>query len=163
MWSGRAGGFDDLVVRLPGLAERIAGAPVASRDAGAGPFGGRARNVVVGRTALVGDAACCLDPITGEGLSLAFESARALVAAVVAGRLGRYRREQSRLVRPARRLNRLVLLLAEAPRLRARVVRALASRPDAFDRLLGARRSSIRTTGGALLRLSLRVLATEAE
>lgn len=162
MWSGRVGGFDDVLLRLPRLAERLAGAPVANRDAGAGPFGGRARDVVAGRTVLVGDAACCLDPITGEGLSLAFQSARALVAAVVAGRLDRYRQDQSRLVRPARRLNRLVLLLAEAPRLRARVVRALAARPDVFDRLLAARRGSVPTTVGALLRLSPRLLATGA-
>ena len=35
--------------------------------------------------ALVGDAAGYLDPLTGEGLSLAFRSARALVDTIAAG------------------------------------------------------------------------------
>jgi flavin-dependent dehydrogenase len=159
MWSGRAGGFDDLLSKLPGLAARVAGAPAASRDAGAGPFGARARRVDAGRVVLVGDAACCLDPITGEGVALALQSAEALVEAVVAGNVGRYRAAQARLVRAPARLNRLVQLLERRPRLRRRVIAGLAARPDLFHRFLAARRGPPVATGAAVLRLGWQLLA----
>ncbi|HOC42125.1 MAG TPA: NAD(P)/FAD-dependent oxidoreductase [Thermoanaerobaculales bacterium] len=158
MWSGRAGGFDDLLARLPSLAGRVAGAPSASRDAGAGPFGARARTVAAGRVALVGDAACCLDPITGEGVALALGSADALIAAIAAGDLGRYRSAQARLARAPARLNRLVQLLEKRPRLRRRVITGLASRPQLFNRFLAARRGTAATAGGAVLLLGWQLL-----
>lgn len=159
MWSGRAAGFDDVLERLPGLAMRVSDAPVASRDAGAGPFGGRARSAATSNIALVGDAACCLDPITGEGISLALQAGEALVSVVVDGDLDRYPSAFERLVRPPASFNRMVLLLGRLPRLRSRVVRVLAARPDLFDRLLAVRRGSSGATGAALLRLSVRLLA----
>jgi flavin-dependent dehydrogenase len=161
MWSGRAGGFDDLLARLPGLAARVAEASVASRDAGAGPFGARARRVDAGRVVLVGDAACCLDPITGEGVALALQSAEALVEAVAADDLGRYRAAQLRLGRAPARLNRLVQLLEHRPRLRRRVIAGLAARPELFHRLLAVRRGTPVATGSALLRLSWQLLGAD--
>ena len=158
MWSGRSGGFDDLLSKLPGLAARVTGSPVASRDAGAGPFGARARRVDAGRVVLVGDAACCLDPITGEGVALALQSAEALVEAVAAGDLGRYRAAQARLVRAPTRLNRLVQLLERRPGLRRRVIAGLAARPDLFHRFLAARRGPPAAAGGAVLRLGWELL-----
>jgi flavin-dependent dehydrogenase len=159
MWSGRARGFDDLLNRLPGLAERLEGAPRASRDTGAGPFGGRASPVARGSAALVGDAACCLDPITGEGVALGLQCAEALVKSLLDGHVEGYRREHRRLVSAPARLNRLVLLLERRPGLRRRVIRALAERPALFDRFLAARRGSAITTGGAVLGLSWRMMA----
>jgi flavin-dependent dehydrogenase len=158
MWSGRAGGFDDLLSRLPGLAARVAGAPAASRDAGAGPFGARARTVAEGRVLLVGDAACCLDPITGEGVALALQSAEALVEAVVEGDLGRYRRAHARLMRAPAWLNRLVQLLEQRPKLRRRVIAGLAARPDLFRRFLAARRGTPVTAASATLLLARQML-----
>lgn len=159
LWSGKATGFDDLLARLPALEERIGGAPGASRDAGAGPFGGRARRVDSGRVVLVGDAAWCLDPITGEGVALALQSAAALVRSVAAGDLSYYRATQRRLTRSAARVNELVLLLERSPRLRARVIAGLAARPDVFGRFLAARRGPARTTAGAVARLGWQLLA----
>jgi flavin-dependent dehydrogenase len=161
MWSGRAAGFDAVLGRLPDLAARCAGAPAASRDAGAGPFGARARRVNRGRVVLVGDAACCLDPITGEGIGLALQSADALVGAMVCGNLGRYRSAHRRLMRSPARLNRLVLLLERSPRLRARVVASLAARPELFDRFLAARHGSSAASAGAVVRLGWRLLAEQ--
>jgi len=158
MWSGKAGGFDALLSRLPALAARVAGAPLASRDAGAGPFGARARRVAAGGVALVGDAACCLDPITGEGVALALQSAEALIEAVVAGDLGRYRAAQARLVRTPARLNRLVQLLERRPGLRRRVIAGLAARPELFHRFLAVRRGTPVAAGSAVLRLSWQLL-----
>lgn len=159
MWSGRANGFDDVLERLGGLAGRVSGAPVASRDLGAGPFGGRARLVTRGRFVLVGDAACCLDPITGEGISLALQAAGALISALASGDLHQYAAQYARLVRTPVRLNRMVLLLGRMPGLRRRVISALATRPELFDRMIAARRGSARDAGSVLLRLSLRLLA----
>ncbi len=60
---------------LPALEERLAGVAVASTDRGAGPLEQRCRRVTRGNLALVGDAGGYLDPITGEGLALAFHEA----------------------------------------------------------------------------------------
>jgi len=158
MWSGKAGGFDGLLSRLPGLAAQVAGAPLASRDAGAGPFGATAGRVAAGRVALVGDAACCLDPITGEGVALALQSAEALIEAVTAGSLGRYRAAQARLVRTPAQLNRLVQLLERRPGLRRRVIAGLAARPDLFHRFLAVRHGTPAAAGSAVLRLSWQLL-----
>lgn len=159
LWSARASGFDDVLARLPALAARVAGAPVASRDAGAGPFGSRARRVDRGRVVLVGDAACCLDPITGEGVALALQSAEALVRSLERGDLGHYRAVQRRLVRAAARVNTLVLLVERSPRLRARVLAGLAARPDLFGRFLAARRGPATAAAGAVARLGWQLLA----
>ena len=160
MWGGRSGGFDDLLPRLPALAGRLAGAPAASRDAGAGPFGAAARTVAADGLALVGDAACCLDPITGEGVALALQSAEALVAAITSGDLGRYRAAQARLVRAPARLNRLVQLLERRPRLRRRVIAGLAAREGLFERFLAARRGAPSAAHGAVLLLAWQLLGS---
>jgi flavin-dependent dehydrogenase len=159
MWGERGVGFDDVLARLPALAARVAGAPAASRDAGAGPFGSRARRVDRGRVVLIGDAACCLDPITGEGVALALQSAEALVESIVVDDLDHYRTTQRRLTRAAARVNALVLLLEQSPRLRARVMAGLASRPDLFGRFLAARRSPATSAAGAVARLGWQLLA----
>jgi flavin-dependent dehydrogenase len=91
-WAGAAGGaggaaagrvsFDALLAHFPALAERLAGAPVTSRDRGAGPLAQRPRRVWRANVALVGDAAGYLDAITGEGLAVALHQAVALAEAL---------------------------------------------------------------------------------
>jgi len=137
LWSGEAKGLDDLLPRFPALADRLAGAPRASRDRGAGPFLQCPRGVVAGRVALVGDAAGYLDAITGEGLAVAFHEARALVAAIAAGRLGAYAAAHRRIGRLPGAVTGLVLALERRPALRRRAIRALAAEPALFSRLLG--------------------------
>ncbi|MFP3942067.1 MAG: NAD(P)/FAD-dependent oxidoreductase [Thermoanaerobaculia bacterium] len=142
LWSGARASFDGLLARVPALARRLAGAPAASRDRGAGPFRQRPRGVVRGRIALVGDASGYLDAITGEGLSLAFHQAFALAEAaraVTAGEardLRPYGRAHRRLRRLPEALIRLLLVAERRPGLRRRTVRALAGDPELFDRLL---------------------------
>lgn len=85
LWSGRKTGFDALLAGFPALAARFVGRPVVSDDRGAGPLLQPVRRVVAGNLALVGDAGGYVDAITGEGLSLAFQHAEALVAALGAG------------------------------------------------------------------------------
>ncbi len=161
--AGQEPHFDRLLERFPALAERLRGAATTGTTRGAGPFHQKARGVIAGgralvgaalrgpgasavapavasagapAVALVGDAGGYLDPITGEGLSLGFRQARALADAVVAGDLARYARAHARIVAPYKRMTGLLLEVQRRPRLRRRVLRALAAQPDAFARLL---------------------------
>ena len=160
LWSGETSGFDELLSRFPALAARLAGAPAASDDRGCGPLRQRPRAVVRGRIALVGDASGYLDAITGEGLSLAFHHAFALVDAVTARDLRRYARAHRRLRRLPEALIRLLLAVERRPALRRRTLRALAADPELFSRLLAvhARSAPVSEVGfGGALRLTGRL------
>ena len=128
--------FDRLLRRFPALARRLAGATPASRQRGAGPLEQRTRGVVRGNLALVGDAAGYLDAITGEGLSLAFHDAAAVVEAIVRGNLAIYAAAHRRMARVPTSLIRLALFVDRHPRVRRRVMRALAADPRLFRALL---------------------------
>lgn len=136
LWSGEGGRFESLLARFPALAQRLAEAPVASRDRGAGPFLRRARSAVSGRVALVGDAAGYVDAITGEGLALAFREAQALAHSIAEGGLERYAAEARRWRRLPETLTRLLLVAERRPRLRRRLFAALERDPRIFARLL---------------------------
>jgi flavin-dependent dehydrogenase len=90
--SERRPSFDDLGTRFPALADRLRTAEPLTPVKGATGFGGGATTVIGPRLAVVGDAARCLDPITGEGLSLGFADAEAVIRAVVSGDQEGYRR-----------------------------------------------------------------------
>jgi len=139
-----AGGFDALLARFPRLAARLDGAPFDSRPAGAGPLARAARARVADRLVLAGDAGGYVDAITGEGLSLAFEGALALGAALPealargAGRaalLPWERAVQARFRRYAA-VARLVLGMARRPRLRRMAVARLSRHPRLFEGLV---------------------------
>jgi len=157
IWNGRASGYDDLLALLPALAARLAGAPAVTRVAGAGPFGTRAPAVRRGRVLLMGDAAQSLDPITGEGVTLALSHAGEVVRAVVQGDPDSWVTAQRRLGRAPARLSRLVMMLERRPPLRRRIISALAADPALFDRFLACRHSSGPAVLHALLRLLLRM------
>lgn len=136
LWRDGVADFDRLLTRFPALAERLHGVEVASSDRGAGPLEQRARDVIRGRLALVGDASGYLDAISGEGLSLAFHQAEALVAAMVAGDLRSYAAAHRRIGRHPKRLTSLLLLLSDRPTLRRRVMARLAADPSLMSRFL---------------------------
>jgi flavin-dependent dehydrogenase len=161
LWSGRKADFDDLLETLPDLEARLAGAPVVSRDRGAGPLRQRVRAVRRGNVALVGDAAGYFDAITGEGMAVAFHESAALVEAILAGDLGRYAAAHRAINRLPDFMTGLVLALEGRPRLRARAVRALAAEPALFSKLLGihARTLPPRRLGMGALRLAWRLVA----
>jgi flavin-dependent dehydrogenase len=94
--SDRRPSFGDLVSRFPKLADRLRTAEPITSVKGATGFGGGARSVIGPRLAVVGDAAHCLDPITGEGLSLGFADAEAVIRAVFSGDHRGYRRHVAR-------------------------------------------------------------------
>jgi flavin-dependent dehydrogenase len=162
LWSGGKARFDDLLARIPALRERLAGAPVASKDRGAGPLHQRVRAVRRGNVALVGDAAGYLDAITGEGLAVAFHESAALVEAIVAGNLGRYAAAHRHINRLPNTMTSVVLALERRPRLRTRAVRALAAEPALFSRLLGIHARTLpprRLDFEGALRLAWRLVA----
>lgn len=143
LWSGDKARYDTLLDRFPDLKARLAQAPHDSAPRGAGPFRHRVPTVVLGRVMLVGDSAGYVDALTGEGLSLAFHQADAAVAAIVAGKPGRYRRDHARLTRVYRWTTGLLLLVARRPWLRRRVVAALARDPALFGLLLGVNDAAV--------------------
>jgi flavin-dependent dehydrogenase len=162
LWSGGPSDFDTLLSRFPALRKRLVGAPVASRDRGAGPLHQRVRGVVHGNLALVGDAAGYLDAITGEGLAVAFHEAAALVQSVHTGNLALYAAAWRRINRLPNAMTSLVLFLERRPRLRARAVRALAAEPALFSRLLGIHARTLPPRGLGIdgaLRLAWRLVA----
>lgn len=158
LWSGGRGGFDAQMQAFPDVLERLAGAPTESRAQGAGPLNQRARGVVRGHVALVGDAGGYLDACTGEGMSLGFEQARLLVDALEAERLDSYARAHRRLVRMPFAMMRLLLLSAQLD-LRARLIRGLAARPALFGRVLAVNDGAATPTAGDLAGLAGALLA----
>ena len=82
---------------FPDLARRL-GEPIAGTR-GAGPFEQRVRAPMVGRVLLVGDAAGYLDPLTGEGIRLSFDTAAAAIACISNGKPHRYTTEYRRVTR----------------------------------------------------------------
>lgn len=112
---------------------------------GAGPLGSVVDPVVHGRTLLIGDAAGAVDPITGEGMSLALISARIAAEAIQDATgtgdlavLERYAATRRKLMAPARRLARLLLAASGRPWMADRAVRRLSRNPEFFARLLRA-------------------------
>jgi flavin-dependent dehydrogenase len=141
LWSaaaGSSGNYDAFLARFPALRARL-GSAIDSPETparGAGPFAVDVASVARERVLLVGDASGYVDAITGEGLSLAFASAAALVAATGADDPRDYERAWTRLRRQHVALTRLVLWMADRPRLRRRVIRALSESPRAFRAFL---------------------------
>jgi len=141
---GTSTSFATLLTRFPALERRLRGAPFDSSARGAGPLDRRARSVVGDRFALLGDAAGYVDAITGEGLSVAFESAHVLaqhLPDIVAGHAAReglaaYARAHARIFRRYEWVTRGVLSLSAQPTLRDLTLAALSRMPTAFDRLI---------------------------
>ena len=129
--SSRRAPFAEHLAGFPGLARRLAGAPLGSVR-GAGPLWQRTRRRVEGRVLLVGDAAGYVDALTGEGITLGLAQARAAVAAVVAGDLRRYEDDWKSLTRSYRLLTAGLLAVGQTPLLRRGVVPAAAALPGVF-------------------------------
>ena len=139
-----AGGWSALLGRFPVLAARLEGAAVLSEDRGAGPLvrGSTAR--VRDRLVLLGDAAGSIDPLAGEGVSLALAGALelagllpdALVAGATREALRGWERAWQRRRRPAVAWAALLLALTRRPRLRRRLISLGAARPRPLERLV---------------------------
>ncbi len=129
-------GLDRALERFPAVCARIAGAAATTKDLGAPTLFRKARGVTSGRVALVGDAAGCVDAITGAGVSLALHQAVALAEALRHGDLRRYERDYRRIARVAVGMTRFMLAIHERPRLRRWALMSLSAVPAVFRQLL---------------------------
>lgn len=121
--------FDAVLASLPQLAARLDDAAPATPVRGAGPFRQRAAAPSAGRVLLVGDASGYVDAITGEGLRLGFDEARAAVAAITGGPA--YDAEWRRVTRDFRLLTSGLVRAATSP-LRAGIVPTAVALPRVY-------------------------------
>ncbi len=124
--------FDEAIAAAPELAARIKGSEPATALRGAGPFRQRTRARVAGRALLLGDASGYVDALTGEGIRIGLDQARAAVAAVKAGRPVAYEKDWERVTRDFRRLTGGVVRLAMSP-LRPAIVPIAKAAPGIFE------------------------------
>ena len=123
--------FHETLKEIPELADHLKAAEPASSLRGAGPFRQRAARPVTGRVLLIGDASGYVDAITGEGLRLGLDQARAAVACVLAGRPSDYAREWKRTTRDSRVLTTGLVAAATSP-LRGAIVPVARALPTLF-------------------------------
>jgi flavin-dependent dehydrogenase len=124
--------FDEAIAAAPELAARIRGAEPASALRGAGPFRQRTKARVAGRALLLGDASGYVDALTGEGIRIGLDQARAAVGAVHAGHPAGYEKEWDRVTRDFRRLTGGIVRLATSP-LRPAIVPIAKAVPGLFE------------------------------
>ncbi len=153
LWSPRAlpreseTGFDALLARFPVVARRLEGAAPLDEARGSGPLWRPTRARSAGRIALVGDAAGYVDAVTGQGLSLAFTGAEALVDALpralsneaaLSLALTRYDRSLRSAWRRYAVPARALLALADRPTMRRSALGAAARAPRLFAFIVDA-------------------------
>jgi flavin-dependent dehydrogenase len=158
--------FGEAVSQVPALALRLRDLSPLGRVRGARSALRRLRRVYRGRFALVGDASGSVDPLTGEGIGLAFRQAAALVEAVNRDDLQSYQVAHDRMGRAPRLMSRLMLTMDAHPRLRRRVLRMLAAEPSLFSRLLNVNVGELAVSQfglGHALRLAWRMLTPDWE
>lgn len=131
------GGFEEHLRAFPALLDRLPTAAV-TRTRGAGPLRQRVSKRRVGRVLLVGDAAGYVDALTGEGLSVSFQTARALVECLVRDRPGDYEAQWRRLSRRYRLLTGGLLAARRTPGLSHAIVPASARLPRVFGAVVDA-------------------------
>lgn len=128
--------FSDALDRVPALASRLRNLPGLGKLRGARAASRRLRRVYRDRLALVGDASGSVDPLTGEGIGLAFEQAAALVEAITRNDLRAYQAAHDGIGRAPRLMSRFMLTMDAHPRFRRRALSIMASEPSLFSRLL---------------------------
>ncbi|HTS26533.1 MAG TPA: FAD-dependent monooxygenase [Bryobacteraceae bacterium] len=129
--------LDDALPQFPEVRHRLAAGAAASLvERGGVSASRRLKAVCRGSVALVGDASGSVDAITGEGLCLLFQHAVALAGALERSDLSLYQAEHRRLAKRPELMADLMLFLDSRGRVRRRTIRALASRPQLFARML---------------------------
>ncbi len=128
--------LDQALAQFPELSARLAGARRDSAERGAITANCSLKRVYRGRVALVGDASGSVDAITGEGLCLSFHQAIALADSLASGSLAPYQVEHRRLALRPTVMSRCMLAMDRHACLRTRVLRALASEPRIFRKML---------------------------
>lgn len=133
---------------FPELSARLRGAAILSAESGAVTCLNRARAAVRGNVALVGDASCTVDGISGSGLSLAFQEANALADALARENLAEYGRAHAQITKVPVRMTRLLLMMNSNNTVRRAVLRVLAAHPSLFSRLISLHASGTSNRAG---------------
>jgi flavin-dependent dehydrogenase len=128
--------IDRLLRQFPEIARKLRGVSGASTEAGSMIKFCRARGVVRRNIALVGDAGCTVDAVSGQGVSLAFQQAHLLVDALAAENLASYQSAHDRLTLTAIRVTRLLLMMNSSQWLRRKVLRLFSMRPNLFAKMI---------------------------
>jgi flavin-dependent dehydrogenase len=128
--------LDEALAQFPELAARLDGAPRVTPERGAITANCSLKRVYRGRVALVGDASGSVDAITGEGLCLSFHQAIALADSLASGGLAAYQAEHRRLALRPTVMSRCMLAMDRRAWLRQRALRAFASEPRIFRKML---------------------------
>jgi len=128
--------FEEALAGFPVLKSRLPNASVSSRERGAITATMRLRRVTVGNVALIGDASGSVDAVTGEGLCLTFRQADLLAETMAHGDLSSYQSVHRRLAIRPNLMGEMMLLMDRSTWLRGRALRAMASKPPIFRRLL---------------------------
>ena len=128
--------LEDAFAVFPKICSRLQNADLITREQGAVSATRALRSVYRRSTVLVGEASGSVDAITGDGLSMAFQQAEALVEAFVNDDLAQYQRAHRRIERLPRMMASLMLLIDRSHWLRARSLRTLEASPTLFTRML---------------------------
>jgi flavin-dependent dehydrogenase len=128
----------DALPLFPDLRCRLQHVPVVTPERGAYAVTRKLSRVTHSNVALIGDASGNVDPITGEGLCLAFKHAKALADALVAGDLSLYESAHRGISRRPRVMADFMLLMDRSNQLQQSSMRAFAERPSLFADLLRA-------------------------
>lgn len=122
---------------FPSLKSRLLSAEKTGKTQAMGHFYRPVPWPVSSRGVLIGDAAGYVDPMTGEGISLALSSAKLLVQCLTQKRpLSWYGAELRKQRRAHLMTTHVMLFLAQHPNLRDMSMRCLAKYPRLFQRLL---------------------------
>lgn len=135
-----------LASRFPALVKQLASAPPLSSVKGAGPMAQRVKRRNTDRMVLVGDAAGFVDSISGDGLSVAFNSALILgqhLARIMARGASQesmhaYEREARGLYRGYWFVTNGLLTIARHPRARRMIIHSLMRHPKVFRAMMGS-------------------------
>ena len=147
--------LDAALAAFPEVASRLRDAEPTSAERGAISSTRKLRQVYKDRVALVGDASGAVDSITGEGLCLTFRQAQLLAQCFAMGDLRAYQVQHRALARRPVLMSRLMLALDWNESLRQRVMRAFASDPRLFSRMLAMHVGAISLPDFAANSLSL--------
>jgi 2-polyprenyl-6-methoxyphenol hydroxylase-like FAD-dependent oxidoreductase len=127
---------DDALATFPAIMENLRGAELVTREQGAISRTLAFPAVYKGSLALVGEASGPVDAITGDGLSMAFQHAEALVHALQQKDLTLYHTAHRKIARLPRMMSALMLFMDKNPWFRRRALRALSVDPSLFARML---------------------------
>jgi len=121
---------------FPPLQAHLLGAGPTTPERGAIAATRKLSRVTTGNVALVGDASGTVDPITGEGLCLAFKQATLLADSLAEGDLAAYEKAHRNMLRRARFMSDFMLLMDRSTILQRRTLKSFERSPRLFSNLL---------------------------